>query len=916
MLYGRETELATVAEVLARARAGSSGALVVRGEPGIGKTALLDAAAASAEGFRVVRATGVETESDLSFAALHLVLRSGLGLLDAIPAVQAEALRGALGLGGGSGPPDRMLVGLAVLSLLAEMASDTPLLCLIDDAQWLDRASAEALLFAARRLDSEGVALLFAARSTDDFPAQALAELRLAGLSPAAAGELLAAAELPTPLRYRILAEAAGNPLALLELPRAVSADIAVPGSDEPVPLTERLRAAFEGKLSRLPETTRILLTVAAIDGGGDLPTILRAAAKCGAGPDDLDAARHWRLIEVTGDTVAFRHPLVRAAVRHRAPLATLRAVHQALAEVYDGPETADRRAWHLAAAAPAPDEDIATALERTAARAQERSGAAGAWYARAAELSVDPFARARRLTLAAEATAEAGELTRAAALADRAALLLDRAEFGEPRTIAALAARAAQTRANVDFLQGDPATAHRRLTSAARASAAAHPATAAELLIEAVHAGWYTGPDELRDAVAALEALALPPGQRPQPLARLVVAAVAPVLGREPADATQLDEAAAMAVDSADGASGDLILIAGLALLLGRDRLARDLAAELARGMRGRGLIGFLPATLFYQASAELYGGRVVAARQTVATAVELAEAGAQSQWLDQLTEVRALLAAIDGDEHRCGELVDAAWRRGGDIAWRAPWAIWAAGLLDLGLGRADSALRHLAALSDGRRHCHILATRSTPDLVEAAVRVGRPEDAAADLAVFERWAAHTGLPWTAALVHRCHALLAGEDAEPHFRAALAASRPDDRPFEHARTQLLYGEWLRRGKRKAQARTQLAAAAETFRREGATPWARRAGTELAATGLAPDALESPSAATPRPGTAAAVLTAQELRIVRLAAQGLSNKDIAAQLFLSPRTVGAHLYKAYPKLGVTTRGELTDLPLE
>ncbi len=403
-LYGRDAELAALSDLLDQARQGTSGTLVLRGDPGIGKTALVSHLIARADGFRVIRGAGIEEESELPFAGLHLLLRTALDRVDALPGVQAEALRGALGLAR-AGPPDRFLVGLAVLSLLAELAAEQPLLCVVDDAQWLDRASADALLFAARRLDSESIVLLLCAR-TGALTAAGLPALTLNGLSAQAASELLHDA-LPASRRYRVLAEAAGNPLALLELPRVLAG--AQP--EGPLPLTERLRAAFEGQLAGLPEPARTVLLVAAAEGTGDLAPILRAAGTLGASLADLDPARAAGLVEVNGSTLTFRHPLIRSAVHHTAPLAQRRAVHQALAAALDAPGQADRRAWQQAAAAAGPDEEIAAALERAAGQVRARGGDAGAlaWYQRAAELSTDPVAQARRLTLAAETASRIG---------------------------------------------------------------------------------------------------------------------------------------------------------------------------------------------------------------------------------------------------------------------------------------------------------------------------------------------------------------------------------------------------------------------------------------------------------------------------------------------------------------------------
>ncbi|HEY3881141.1 MAG TPA: AAA family ATPase [Trebonia sp.] len=890
-LYGRGTELAALTNLLDAARAGTSGTLVLRGDPGIGKTALVGHVSAGADGFLVIRSAGIEEESELPFAGLHLLLRPVLDRVGALPEVQADALRGALGLAK-AGPPDRFLVGLAVLSLLAECAASRPLLCVVDDAQWLDRASADALLFAARRLDSESVVLLLCAR-TGAFPAAGLPELSLTGLSAGAATELVGDALSPS-RRYRVLAEAAGNPLALLELPRVL--DGARPQA--PLPLTDRLRGAFESQLAGLPEPARTVLLVAAAEGTGDLASVLRAAGTLGASLADLEPARVAGLVEVNGDALTFRHPLIRAAVHHAAPLARRRAVHQALAAALDGPGQDSRRAWQQAAAAAGPDEGIAAALESAAGQVRERGGDAGAmaWYQRAAELSTDPLAKRRRLALAAETAAGSGDLGLAENLAAQS---LELAAPGAGPEDSRLAAQALQVQATVAFLRGDPAAAHRRLLDASELIATADKELANALLVEAVHAGWYAGEDELAEAVARLEGQ-----QRAQtPLEELLLRAVAPVLGRA-AGQSDPDRALAAARAAAAGNVPGQVLVCGLALLLGQDQAAQEIGGELSRELRAAGQIGWLPTVLFYAGSAQAYGGRHADALRTAAEGMRLARDTGQQRWTDALAEPLALLAAARGDEQLCRQLTSEALSRASRPAWNVPWTRAALGLLELGLGRAEAALARLETLAEGRRFFHISATRSTPDLVEAAVRLGRPAAAAEPLALFESWSRNTGQRWTRALVHRCLALLEGD--QDQFRAALALHEQDSRPFDEARTQLLYGEWLRREKRKADARTQLRAALETFERIGAAPWAERTRTELTATGI--------TGRTADHGLSAR-LTPQELQIVRLAAQGQSNKDIAAQLFLSARTVGHHLYKAYPKLGVASRSELAALEL-
>jgi DNA-binding CsgD family transcriptional regulator len=875
MLYGRSREQEHLASLVRAAREGTSAALVLRGAPGIGKTALLDWAAATLPELTggpltVLRGNGVEFEAELPFAGLTQLLRPAAGLLDRLPPPQRDALRSAFGLAAGEGA-DRLLVGLGVLSLLAELADDAPLLCLVDDAPWLDAVSRDALLFAARRLAGEGVVLVFAARD-GGYPALGLPELTLSGLAQDEAARLLPGDLDPT-LRYRVLAEAQGNPLALLELPHAVGEG----GAAQPVPLTDRLRAAFHGQVSRLPEATRTLLLVAAAEDTGELAVVRRAAGALAGGDlgaGDLGAAEQARLVEVTGTRLRFRHPLVRAAVYQEAPYDQRLAVHRALAGAMTTPDLADRRAWHLAAAATGPDETVAVALEDTAEQARARNGygAALAAFERSARLSQDDAARARRLLRAAEAGLRAGSLAAAARLAEEAAGLT-----AEPE----LLARICLVEGRAWFWQGVHQTAYEVLTAGARLETPLRGA----LLVQAFHPAWYLGGGYLDACLDLLSTV-------DHPVARYQLAAVR---GRP----LELADTAAQVGTG----EPELVQLCGLGFIAGQDAQAYELAGRLAATSRLAGSVGTLPTLLFFLAEAEFFHGRHRDAALSLDEALRVARDGDQPQWTSQLLAVQAVLAAVEGDEARCRDLVARA--RGGPAPGTAApgqaWTLWALGLLDLGQGRAESAVAHLATLSADPYAHQVSAHRCIPDLVEAAVRAGVPERAAAPLERFAAWADRVGQAWAQALVHRCRALLSGGEQE-----YVLALKLGSRPFETARTQLLYGEWLRRARRKAEARTHLHQALAVFEQLGAAPWAARTRTELQATGLpAPQA--SAVAATP--------LTPQELQIVRLAAQGLSNKDIAAQLFLSPKTVAYHLYKAYPKLNVAGRAELSALDL-
>jgi DNA-binding CsgD family transcriptional regulator len=920
MLHGRAVERSVVDGLLAGACAGRSGVLVVRGDPGVGKTALLDYAAAAAgaaasgdgvpggaitgdvappgmAGIRVLRGSGVESEAELSFAGLHVLLRPVLGRRFALPQPQRDALSGAFGLRR-TEPGDRFLVGLAVLSLLAELAEDGPLLCLVDDAHWLDRSSAEALVFAARRLDAEGIAIIFAARDHNaPFPALGLPVLRLGGLDAASAAGLLSehGFGLPPEARSRVLAEAQGNPLALIELCAAYHDPAAGPGGAGPA-LTDQLQQAFEGQVRRLPGSTQTLLLVAAAAGSsGDLGVVLDAARMLGAVAADMGLAEQAGLVRIAGGTAMFRHPLVRAAVYQGAGLSRRLAVHRALAAALRNPADADRRAWHLAAAATGPDEAVAAELERTAPEAVSRSGyaAAAAAYERAVQLTADPPARAGRLMLAAAAAAQIGEFDRAGDLAARAAV-----QTADP----IVQARLANVRAQAHFAQGRLAAAHRLLVNGAARITDADPPRAIRMLMYAMHVAWFLGDQALLADTAGRLRVVGGSGAKPlAPLVQLMLRSAAQAAGRPGEDLPRQAELVAEARRSLADHRDDLAMVAMVSLVAGLNAEARDLLAELVADARAQGRIGSLPTVLTCLAMALLFDGRHRDALARATEALRIARDTGQAQWAGELNGIMAYLAAVEGDQERCRALVDAALTGPAShvtVAAR-PWADWALGLLDLGLGRLDTALVQLEEIARGPVRYHASALRSIPDLVEAAVRLNQPDRAAGPLARFCAWAHLAGQRGTDALAERCYALLdTDQDAERHYLAAL---KLHDQSFEQARTQLLYGAWLRRARRKAEARTQLRAAAGYLDRIGATPWAARAHAELSATGVT----------APRPGRAGLPrLTPQELQVARLAAGGLSNRDIAAQLFLSPRTVGYHLYKAYPKLGIASRSQL------
>ena len=902
MLYGRAPERSLIDRLIADAIAGNSGVLIVRGESGIGKTALLDYAAAAVPGsaaFRVMRGEGVKCNTELPFEGLHTLLGSALDRLGALPEPQQEALGGALRLRD-SGSHDRFFIGLAVLSLLAEIAEDSPVLCLVDDAHWLDRASADALLFAARRLDVEGVVAIFAVQDDEAAPflATGLPDLQLAGLDAASAATLLTehgGAKLPPRIRDRILAEAHGNPLALIELPAAnQDALVAARPGSVGLALTDRLQQRFDGQVRQLPEATQALLVVAAALDGDDLAVMLEAAAGLGATVADLEPAERAGLVRLSGSTLTFRHPLVRAAAYYGATVDQRVAAHRVLAGALRGPTDADRRAWHLAAAATGPNEAVAAELENTAAGAAARRGyaAAAAAYEQAVELTADPAARARRLALAAVATMEIGEFDRARALAARAA---------DWTTEPAARAMLTSVLALADFGQGRLQTAHKLLVEGAQISGL-DPVRTARFVMNAVHVAWFIGDQALMaDTADRFKAVARSVAAPFAPLVTLMLCSAAHAAEQPPEDSPALARLVAQARSSRAGDRDDLAMIAMASLVAGQNREARELAGQLVDEARAEGRIGWLPAMANCLAQALVFDGQHRDAMATVTDALRIAQDTGRPQWIGEANAITAYLAAVAGDEQHCRQLAEAALTEQASRLTSAarPWARWALGVLDLGQGRPEAALGQLDTVTQAPSYHYGSALRSVPDLVEAAVRVGRPEQAAEPVARFTAWARRADTPATLALAERCRALLAPtKDAERHYLTALELH---ELSFEQARTQLLYGAWLRRVRRKAEALTHLRAALDHLQRIGAAPWARLARAELTAAGVATREA-SRTDLTP--------LTPQELQITRLAAQGLSNRDIAAYLFLSHRTVAYHLYKAYSKLGITSRAEL------
>jgi len=910
MLVGRDLECLGIVEVLDQARAGRGAVLLVTGSPGLGKTALMEYAVGAADGLRVLRATGAEFEQRFPWAGLHQLLHPVLGQLDGLPGEQAAALRGALRLGPGTGD-DPYLVSLAVLTLLSQVADDAGLVCLIDDAQWLDDQSVDALRFATRRLERDPVAVVVAAR---DVPVSRFAldrwpRLNLAPLSAPDVAMLLgrlAGAVVPAGVAERLLEHAGGNPLALVEIAAALTPE-QVAGHQplpDPLPLSPELEGAFLDQVRRLSDDAQDMLLVAACAQGATLSQVVAAGQRLDI-PDRLEELERSGLVVVQAGEVRFRHPLVRSAVYGAAPFTRRRGVHLALAEVLVGDDHADQRAWHRAGACSGPDAEVADALADAADRARLRGGfaAAAAALERAAELSPEGALRARRLAEAGAAAFAAGQPQRALDFALRA----ERQSAGD----AEVAGRVGALRGHLMLRAGALGQAVSTLREAAALVAHADPGTALEMLFAASEAAGFGEVAAVLAVAEQADRLAPAAPRRVRVLADLMRGIAEVVSGRFGAGSAAIGAALDEIAGRTSISTRWLMWAAYGATYLGDASRAVLLLETAARQARTTGALDELPMALHGMSVAEAIRGRYPDADAAAAEGVRLArETGQQTAECLNLAS-RAVIAARRGEQERCREFADAALtlglpRRFGFAVARANWAL--AGL-DLGAGRPDQALARLRALVEaGPGAGHFLITLyATPDLVEAAVRGGDVEFAERAVAALELAVAHSPAA-SGAWLARCRGLTAADPATAikYLREALRLYGLGEESFERARTELLLGASLRRAKRRNEAREALRSALTVFDALGAQAWAEQTRRELRAVGEAPP---PPSAG------GLAVLTPQELQISRLVAAGASNREIAAQLFLSPRTVEYHLYKVYPKLGVGSRTELARLIL-
>jgi DNA-binding CsgD family transcriptional regulator len=906
-LRGRSSERERLDGLLEDARGGRSAVLVIRGRAGVGKTALMRYVGGQAAAFRILQTSGVESEMELPFAGLHRLCSPLLGRLDTLPAPQQEALRVALGLSSGP-PPDRFLVGLATLSLLAEVAEEQPLLCLVDDLQWLDAASGQVLGFFARRLLAEPIAIVFGVRKPSDERLSAgLPELRLQGLGHEDARALLATVvpgRLDERVRDRIIAETRGNPLALLELPRGMSAAELAGGFGGPSPMTVAgIEEAFERlRMAPLPAGTQRLLQLAAADPVGEPLVVWRAAEQLGIDPQAATPAVDAGLLEI-GAQVRFRHPCMRSAAYRMAAPDERHALHAALADATDPQLDPDRRAWHRAQATPRPDEQVAAELERSAGRALARGGiaAAAAFLEHAAMLTPDPARRADRLLAAARAKRDAGAL-------DAARELLVAVEAGPVDALQA--AQVEQLQGEIAFDQRRVGEAARVLVSAARRFEPLDADLARVTHLEALGAAMWAAGGLLEAAEAARAA---PPGPDPPTTVDVLLDAFATRVTEGYAAAVPALRRALEAVLALEFTSdiGRWSWLTGsragavAALELWDADAWHVLAERHVRVARDTGALVRLQFALHFLARSHLLGGDLAEAGR----AIEEERAIAEATGTPPVAYTVMTLAAWRGQEELTSELIERGRREASarGIGRIAHFATYSASVLYNGIGRYDAA--HDAA-RQAFEHDHLgYIPFVVPEVAEAASRTG---DTGLLHATVERMAERTSVmptDWALGMDARVRALASEGDAvERLYRESIDRLARTRVRLELARSRLLYGEWLRREGRRVDAREQLRVAREMLLSMGAEGFAERARHELLATG---------EKVRKRSDDTRDELTPQEEHIARLARDGRTNPEIGAELFLSPRTVEWHLKKVFTKLGISSRRALRDaLPRE
>ena len=908
-LQDRRAETEALHRLVGNARAGTSGVVVLRGEAGVGKTALLDHFLAQAAGCRVVLASGVESEMEMAFAGLHQLCAPFLDRLDRLPAPQREALGTAFGLQTGD-PPDRFLVGLAVLSLLSEVAEEQPLVCILDDVQWLDRASTQVLGFVARRLAAEAVVLIFALREPgEEENLIRLPQVAIGPLPDADARALLASAipgRMDEAVRNRIIAEAQGNPLALLELPRSWTPAAFAGGFGMPdsVSLSGRIEESFRRRLASVPEQCRLLMLVAAAEPAGDSVPVWNAAERLGIPVEAAAPARQAGLLDL-GTQVRFRHPLVRSVVYRDASPGDRRLVHGALAEVTDPTADPDRRAWHLAAAAAGPDEEVAAELERSAARAQARGGlaAAAAFLQRAVALTSNPAQRADRALDAAQASLGAGAF-------DVARRLLEVAEAGPLDELGQ--ARVGLLKAEIAFAQDRGGDAPRLLLGAARKLETLDLRLSRDTYLEAWAAALFAG--RLASGGNLLEvsraAASAPDPADPQLPCDLLLDGLALIFTEGRPAATPVLRRAVSGFASSAVSLQEMLRWGWLATRAANYLWDYDSSLEIGTRAvelaRDSGALEALAVADNACGQSAAFGGDFASAALLVAEVEAVKEATGT-----RIAPHAALaLAGLRGREPEASELIDGIIRDAPAVGQgtAVQYAHWAKSVLMNGLGRYENALAAALKASVDMPPLHVTMW-ALSELIEAATRTGETERAQLGLVRLHEQTVASDADWGLGIYARSRALLSEDEAaERLYREAIdRLSRTRLRP-DLARAHLLYGEWLRRAGRRVDAREQLRSAHNMLATIGMESFAERARRELLATG---------ERVRRRTVETRDDLTPQEEQIARLARDGLSNTEIGARLFLSARTVEWHLRKVFSKLGISSRKALREaLPQE
>lgn len=901
MVIGRKAERAALQALVEGAAGGQGGALLVTGEAGMGKTVLLDELADRAPVTVTLRAAGRESERDLPFAVLSELLRPVERELDRLPRMQRRQLRSALGLEDADGPVDGLAVGVGALSALAVLAQGGPVLVVVDDLQWVDSPSRAALSFAARRLSKLHVALVCAARS--DAAAEDAGDVPRLELSPLRAreaGELLAGstrARLDPAVRRRLLGLAAGNPLALVEIPAALSESqlLGIDELGEPIPVTAAIEQAFRERLVRLPLGTRQALLLAAA-AGSEAEPLAAALARSGLALEDLDAAERDGLVAVGGGTVSFRHPLVSSVIYQSESESSRRGAHALLAEVDDD---LDRRAWHRARAAVAPDEPVAEELDAAAGRALARGapGSAARAFEAAARLSLDGEARGRRLALAARAAHRAGDAGGAARHATTARKLAS-----DPVTLADLLL----VESDLRMREGDLEGAHRALTTQAEQLAGIDRRRAATMLLLASKLRIYRLEAQVAAAEVERALELLPPGEHDVVhLAALSMSRT--VAGRPGARDAAL--AAAAAAARAPHGHAHTLGIAWPLVWLEEYEEARAVTDRAIAVQREAGFILYLPQSLLSRAELDFRTGNWDAATSAAEEALDLFEETQQPTEAASAAAVLARMEAARGNAEACRRLAQRALACDVEFGLRSSsaHALAALGLLELGARRPEEAIAPLetatriAALGVVGEPWLLL---SAPDLVEALARAGHEARALEVLRDFEERSRAMGRISASAAAARCAGVLAASGGwEERFEQALTQHDRVPTPFERARTELCFGERLRRARRRADARARLRSALQIFESLGAAPWAERARAELRASGETARRASTPVDA----------LTSQERTVAKLVVEGATNREAAATLFVSPKTIEFHLGNVYRKLEVRSRTELTRL---